>query len=66
MSTPFIPMKPTEAIRTPLDNVYPGLRIVDKFHPPGVNYPDPSHEQIAGIKGQSGVVTTLIGKRPIV
>ena len=58
-------MKPTEPIITSLDAIYPGLRIVDKFHPPSTKFPQTSYSEIAGIKGMSGVQKTLIEKRSI-
>lgn len=51
MSQPISPMRSTERFVTPMENIYPGLRIVEKFHPPSPKYADPSYEVIAGLKG---------------
>lgn len=65
MSIPIRPMNPTEVFKTPLDSVYPGLRIVDKFHPPNETFPNPSFSEIAGIRGLRDIYTPLIDRRPI-
>lgn len=62
---PLRPMKQTETVVTRIDEVYPGLRIIDKFHPPGNNYLDASYQQIVGIKGQVGAAMPLIKKSSI-
>jgi len=63
MSGNFRPMKSTEKNVTRLDNIYPGLRIIEKYHPPGKGYPDASAELIAGIK--KGGSVNLNKKGPI-
>lgn len=65
MSVPIRPMRGTEVFATRLDDLYPGLRLVDKLHPPMGPYWDPSYEMLAGIKGQPGVKKTLQEKRSI-
>lgn len=64
-----LPMRPTEAFTTPLDGICQGLRIVDKFHPPGLGNPYPSYSEVFGLKGQEidtgQLDNTLIERRPI-
>ncbi len=60
MSDPRI-MKSTEVTSINLDSVYPGLRVVDKFHPPGGGYSDASYESFAAIKGSKDITTDLSG-----
>ncbi|MBL7148385.1 MAG: hypothetical protein ISS82_06165 [Nanoarchaeota archaeon] len=61
----FDVMRSTEVSRYGLDRVHPGLGIIDKYHPPGLGYPDPSFEEIAGIRGEPGSTASLIPKKPI-
>jgi hypothetical protein len=60
-------MRPTETFILNLDNIFDGLRIIDKYHPPSPQggFQNPSYEEIAGIKGKSGEVAKLIEKREI-
>lgn len=50
-------MRSTELLTTPLDDIAPGLRIVEKFHPSSEKFPDPSYEVIAGLKGRHGSIS---------
>lgn len=63
MSGTIRPMGSTETNVTRLDNISPGLRIIEKYHPPGNGYPDASAEIIAGIKNGGSV--NLNKKGPI-
>jgi hypothetical protein len=58
-------MPPTYPQSTRLESVYPGLRIVEKFHKPNAQYPDLSYEVIAGLKGQSGTFVPLDPKKKL-
>ena len=56
-------IKPTEVFPINLDNVYPGLLIINKFHPLNNPFSDASFEQLAGIK--KGGKNNLIRKTSI-
>jgi hypothetical protein len=61
------PMRSTEIYKTDLGHIYPGLSVVDKFHPQNSNFPNPSYEQIIGFEGQQfkDFNNTLVPKTPI-
>ena len=52
---------------TRLDDVEPGLRLVEKFHPSGGPYADPSYSQEFGLRGSSlsRLDKTLVPKTPL-
>ena len=56
MSSNPRPMRSTEVTTTRLDAIHPGLRSVDKFHPPSEKFPSESFEQLAAIKKGGKVV----------
>ena len=53
------PMKPTETFVLNLDEVFQGLRLIDKYHPPTPEHSTISYEQIFGVKGIK-IDTTVI------
>ncbi len=46
-------MRTTEVTALNMDDVYHGLRLVEKIHPPQKSFTTPSYELLAGIKGFS-------------
>lgn len=62
------PIRSTETFSLKLDYVYPGLRLVDKFHPPKLGYLDIDYKEVFGLKSakmNTDLIDNLLFKKKI-